>query len=129
MPNYNTALKVQLNPGESFLLFNAETPTPSQQSTAIAFGPSVGQNPPTYSVELIFSGAPGAFNFQIQEANTEAAANYITPSNTAYTISSASGSGTVYRSDIIQSAAPFVCGLLSSRTNSVSVTAKLTRLS
>src|SRR5713226_4700007 len=42
--------------------------------------------PPMVAVEIAFSGDPGTFNLQIQEADTDADAFYITPATAVYTV-------------------------------------------
>jgi hypothetical protein len=106
-----------------------ETPTPPQASIACCMGPVAGINgpQPAISVEIRFSGAPGAFNVQVQEADTDADAFYITPSNLAYTMTVVTAQN-IARADLTTGAGKFIRILLSSRTNAVSMTAKVTRV-
>ena len=106
-----------------------ESPAPPQASIAAQMSPVAGMNgpQPAYSIEIQFSGAPGAFNIQVQEADTDADAKYITPSNAAYTVTVVTANN-VARADLTTGAGKFVRVLLSARTNAVSLIAKLTRV-
>lgn len=104
-----------------------EQPAPPQASIAVTLQPSETNASPMVTVEGRFSGAPGAFNVQIQEADTDADAFYITPANAAYTVT-AVNSQNVFRVDLSPTGGKFMRVLLSSRTNAVTFTCKLTRL-
>lgn len=95
-----TATPTAMDVGDSILLFNAETITLPEAS--VAFTPSLSRpNPaPAFTFEVLFNGAPGAFTLVIQEADTDADAFYITPSNSAYTLTTVSANQVV-RSDLI----------------------------
>jgi hypothetical protein len=104
-----------------------ESPAAPQASVAVMLPASEQGAPPMVSLEIRFSGAPGAFNIQIQEADTDADAFYVTPSNGAYTITAVSANN-IARVDLSPTGGKFLRVLLSSRTNAVSLTAKFTRL-
>lgn len=104
-----------------------EQPAAPQASIAVQLQAQDGGPPPMISVEGRFSGAPGAFNVQIQEADTDADAFYITPANASYTITAVSSQNT-FRVDLSPTGGKFVRVLLSSRTNAVNFTCKITRL-
>lgn len=134
MPNYSQASgsstlppspPFALYPGDSILLFNAEQPGAPQASIEVAIPPVDGRPTATISAEILFSGAPGAFGVQIQEADTDGDIFFITPGGAAFTISAVSANQ-VARSDLT-TAARFLRGLLASRTNGVNLTLKLTR--
>lgn len=135
-----------IGPGDSIYLFGlqsaadksipisdanvvGETPTPPQASIAAGMPPTASFQPaqPAISVEIRFAGAPGAFNVQIQEADTDADAFYITPSNAAYTMTVVNAQN-IARADLTTGAGKFIRILLSSRTNPVAMTAKVTRV-
>lgn len=139
-------LPTQILPGDSAFLFGVkaaadkaiplsdmnvagETPTPPQASVAIGIGVGAGMNnaPPMVTFEFRFSGAPGAFNIQIQEADTDADGNYITPAAAAYTITAVNANN-VARVDLSPTGGKFMRVLLSTRTNAVSLIAKASRL-
>ena len=86
--------------GDSILLFNAETIALPESS--VAFTPSFVKAgaAPAFTFEVLFNGAPGAFTMVIQEADTDADAYYITPTNAAYTLNAVSAFQIV-RSDLI----------------------------
>jgi hypothetical protein len=104
-----------------------ETPAAPQASIAVQLQAQDGGPPPMVTVEGRFSGAPGAFNVQIQEADTDADAFYITPSNAAYTVT-AVGTQNTFRVDLSPTGGKFVRVLLSTRGNAVAFTCKITRL-
>ena len=83
MPNYGTlqagnTLPTALQPGDSMLLFNAESPTAPQSSIAFAVGYNPGgggSNPIVF--EAVWASSPTA-TLYIQGSNTDADAQYIT---------------------------------------------------
>ena len=125
---------VQANADKSIPISEAnvvgEQPAPPQASIAAGLPPAANFQPaqPAISIEIRFSGAPGAFNVQVQEADTDADAFYITPSNLAYTMTVVNGQN-IARADLTTGAGKFIRILLSSRTNAVAMTAKVTRVS
>ena len=108
--------------------FVGETPTPPQLSIPVGFQLNVGLAPKMVTVEGVFSGAPGAFNVQIQESDTwTQQGSFITPSAAAYTVTAVNSSN-FFRVDLQPTGGLFMAVLLSSRTNSVAFTCKLTQL-
>jgi hypothetical protein len=83
MPAYkqSTALLpiTALYPGASVDVFSAETVTSGERSQALALSnyPLGSGNP--ISLDLVFSGAPGAFSFNITFAAKDVAADYAVP--------------------------------------------------
>lgn len=159
MPNYPGALNaitpaasnlspVSPNPGDSVYLFGkllaAATQLPVNETNsdfeAVTVGtPSIAAcisnrkeagSAPAVSLELIANGNPGAANFQLQEASTDADACYLTPSAAAYTITSFTqkGSNWVAFVDDIPTGGKFMRVLPSANPNGVSWKAKLTLL-
>ncbi len=129
MPNYNTLAAIPIPaiyPGDQFLLFNAEQPTAPQasQQVCLANAPNA-TSLPGVAVEISFSAAPGAFNVQVQEADTDIDAAYITIPTTG-TITAVSATNFA-RVEFPTLKAKFLRILLSSRTNAVNLTAKVTR--
>lgn len=104
-----------------------ESPAPPQASIAVHLMPQDSGPPPMVTIEGRFSGAPGAFNVQIQEADTDADAFYITPSNAAYTVTAVTATN-IFRVDLSPTGGKFLRVLLSARANAVSFTCKATRL-
>jgi len=105
-----------------------ETPAVPQASISVNIGDYADIGPaPGVSIEGQFSGAPGAFSLQIQEADTDADVFFITPTNATYTITTVSANN-VFRADLIPTGGRFLRALLASRTNAVSLILKVTRL-
>jgi hypothetical protein len=127
MPNYITSGNITaIYPGDQFLLFNAEQPAPGQasQQVCLANAPNATSLPGA-AVEIFFSAAPGAFNVQVQEADTDTDAAYITIPTTG-TITTVSGTNFA-RVEFPTLKAKFLRVLLSTRTNAVNLTVKVTR--
>lgn len=119
-----TATQLPVNPTN----VAGETPAPPQASISVNIGDYQEQGPaPGVCVEGQFSGAPGAFSLQIQEADTDADVFYITPATATYTIAAVSSNNT-FRADLIPTGGRFLRALLASRTNAVSLILKVTRL-
>jgi hypothetical protein len=68
-----------LYPGSSVDVFSAEAVTTGERSQAVAFSnyPQGGATP--QSIDIVFSGAPGAFTFNITFAAKDVAADYAMP--------------------------------------------------
>src|SRR5438046_2515791 len=87
MPNYPNASGTNTVPssppsalylGDSGSAFSAEKPASGQASVQFAIG-QVGENAaPKVSVEVFFAAAPGAFEFDIQEAYQDNDVSYVT---------------------------------------------------
>ena len=119
------ATATQLPPNPSNVA--GETPAAPQASNAVNIEHIEGSSAPGVSFEGIFSGAPGAFEVDIQESDTDVDADYILPATTAYKIT-AVGSNNSFRVDLIPTGGRFMRALLVSRTNAVSLILKATRL-
>lgn len=105
-----------------------ETPAPPQLSIPVNFQVMSGFAPKMVTVEGQFSAPPGAFNLQIQESDTWIIqGSFITPSSSAYTVTAVNSSN-FFRVDLQPTGGQFMAILLSSRTNSVALTCKLTQL-
>jgi hypothetical protein len=83
MPLYNSQVISNsplhcIYPGDSFTLFNAETPQTGQASIAVGIAPKEGRDLPGLAFEFIWPADPGAFNFRIQGADTETNGAYFT---------------------------------------------------
>jgi len=102
-----------------------ETPVAGQASIAVNLDAREGGPAPGVFIEGQFSGAPGAFEVDIQESDTDIDADYILPTNATYKITAVVGN--VFRADIIPTGGRFMRAVLVSRTNAVSLILKITR--
>jgi hypothetical protein len=124
MPAYGTPGAATVHPGEFITLINAETPATGYRS--IYFNPAVmwDRRDTGVSIEFIFSGNPGVLNFQIQGANTEADAAYLTEGSGTLTAANGPQSDGTYRARVELS--PWVaqhCRILVSAATANPVTA------
>jgi hypothetical protein len=127
MPNYNTLAAIPIPavyPGDQFLLFNAEQPAAPQasQQVCLANAPNASSSQ-SVAIELFFSAAPGAFSIQPQVADTDTDAAYIAEGAAITTVNA----GNFARVELTAIKAKFLRVLLSSRTNAVNLTVKVTR--
>jgi hypothetical protein len=106
----------------------SETLVAGTASIAVDLQAQMGDPPPMVCVELHFDGAPGAFEVDIQEADTDADAFYILPSATAYTVNVVVAATQNARVDLSPTGGKFMRLLLKTLTNAVKVRAKITRL-
>jgi hypothetical protein len=124
------ALPVALYPGDSVLLWNAEHVQPSVAEASIAFTLPQATGVGTLAAvvfELLFGGAPGSFEMDIQEADTDADAFYIMPTPAAYKIT-AVNANQIARSDILTWGGRFGRVYFPTLTNDVLVTVRATRV-
>ena len=129
MPSYRNALPpTAIWPGDSAQVWNAEQPTPGNgggsASTQLALGTS--GTPGGFSVTGFFSGAPGAFEIDVQVSDVDADSQYQTCANG--NITSVDATNNTFHFDGSTVLATFVRLLLRSRTNAVNVTADIRRL-
>lgn len=132
-----------LYPGTSFFLFGtrttaqlplaldnvtAETPKAGQASVSMSLAQTLSSIVPNLGVELFLNANPSAANFQLQEADTDADAFYITPAPSTYTISAFTQVGAIWvaRADIGTVGSNFVRLLCNANPNAVGVIARLT---
>lgn len=115
------------NPGDAVKVFNAESLTTGESSQALALSPSrFGENTKYISVELVFSGAPGTFTIDVQEADTDADGNYAKVGTSITTVTSPSTVTAIL--DNIQISARFVrLHVTAAPSNSVTAIATITR--
>jgi len=125
MPAYGSATAVPaIYAGDSYTVWNAETPSTSTASQQVALIPNQDGGLYSISVEIQFSGDPGSFEVDIQDADTDTANAYqnllglyaITAVNSAF-----------WARLEVQLKSKFVRLYLASRTNSVTLTAKVSR--
>jgi len=119
-----------LYPGDTFTLFNAELPTSGQASLSVNLANLFSRNVRGLALELIFATAPGAFNFQIQGADTDEAAAFFTEGTGTVTVGTVQSDGTTRaRVELSPWAAKFMRLLCQAQTaNGVAVTARVTVL-
>jgi hypothetical protein len=129
MPVYNaTTPAPTANMGQPITVWNQETPTPgngttaaSQQLTLVSTNGKAGT---PFSVDAKFSGAPGAFEVDVQVSAIDADTNYQTAINANITTVDATNNTFHYDGTLVN--ARFVRLLMRSRTNSVTITATIT---
>ncbi len=86
--------------------------------------------PMSFSVQVQFDSAPGTFEIDVQEADTEADAFYITMSGAAYTISAVNATKNIARADFsAPGGAKFMRVFVKTLTNDADLIVKFTRLS
>jgi|SRR5579872_2290677 len=131
MPVYAAGTGVEIFPGDFVTVWNAETPTPTAtsgtaaaMSQPVALGDSAGRAN-GISVDLKFSGAPGAFEVDVMSASTDAVGNYSTVPGGVLNAVDATTFTLHFESPTVND--NFVALYMRSRTNSVSVTATIKR--
>jgi hypothetical protein len=126
MPAYANVDYVRaLMSGVPLVVWNAETPNVDQQVSAsqqVALPPS--RLAPNLSIDGKFSGAPGAFEVDVQVAEVDSDTNYQTIANG--NITTVDTTNFTFHMDAVTSAR-FARLLMRSRTNPVSITATFTR--
>jgi hypothetical protein len=75
MPAYGTAA-IPLSPGDQGTAFSAESLVTGTASVTFYLGEPKTNGPKTVSVEILFSGAPGTFQLDVQSADTDTATAY-----------------------------------------------------
>jgi hypothetical protein len=126
MPNYinpPTQTPIAISVGEQVVAFNAEQPAVPQASIEFALPPNPRTLGAALSVEVSFSGAPGVFEVDLQEADTDADANFVSNATTITAVNA----GNVGRQDYANITGQFVRILLKTRTNAVNALIKITR--
>jgi hypothetical protein len=122
--NTNPPLPVALYPGDTTLVFNAEQPVAPQSSVAVALSQSPHEGVvPSVSVEGFFSGAPGVFEIDLQSADVDADAFYVSYAN----VINAVGGNNTFRGEFPNVKAKFVRARLVARANAVNLTLRITR--
>ena len=123
MPVYGSQNPIALSSGTVVNVWNAETPTPGNGTTAasqqVALTPGRG-----FAADLKFSGAPGTFEVDVQAAAGDADTNYQTVANGNITTVDSTNNTAHFDGSLV--VARFVRLLMRSRGNAVSVTATIT---
>lgn len=124
----NTVAVTHLYAGSTQVVWNAETPTPGNGTTAasqqVFLTSGFGLNTP-FSVDGHFSGAPGAFEVDVQVASNDSDTDYQTCSGC--NITTVDSTNNTFHLDAGQAVARYVRLLMRSRANSVSITARINR--
>lgn len=130
MPAYSNALPpTAIWPGDFAQVWSAEQPVPgtggAAASARVALGVKEG-GPGGFSVTGFFSGAPGAFEVDVQVSDVDVDAQYQTCLNGNISVVDATNQTFHYDGSTVL--ATFVRLLMRSRTNAVNVTADVRRL-
>ena len=130
-PVYNANPPTAVNPGDVFTLWSAETPTPGNGTTAASQQvglslPSAQGKSPGFAIDGKFSGAPGAFEIDVQVAATDADTNYQTCVAATCQVTTVDATNNTFHVDGTLIKARYVRLLMRSRTNSVTITATIT---
>lgn len=124
---YNTNPPPLLSISQSIVVWSAETPTPGNGTTAasqqVAVQAISGSGLTPFYVDGKFSGAPGAFEVDVQVSSTDSDANYQTCSNC--NITTVDATNNTFHLDAALVRTRFVRLLMRSRTNAVSITASV----
>lgn len=125
MPVYSTVNAVTaLSNGAGIEVWNAETPTPGNGTTAASQQLSIPDTPngglAGISIDGKFSGAPGVFEVDVQVAAIDSDTSYQTVANGNMTTVDATNN--TFHMDL-QTASSFIRLLMRSRTNSVTISA------
>ena|ERR1700690_29830 len=107
-----------------------ETVVAGESSIAVVLQPGAeGNPPPSVMLEGIFSGAPGTFEIDIQEADTDADAFYILPTgSSAYKITAVIAATNAFRVDLSPTGGKFLRANVVSLGNAVKLQLKATRM-
>src|SRR5437660_1303789 len=126
MSVYGTQIPIPSTaPGQTITVWNAETPAPGNGTTAASQQVGLSTNPRSgaspFGVDGKFSGAPGAFEIDVQVAATDSDTQYQTISNG--NVTTVDSTNNTFHLVAPQENARFARLLMRSRANSVSITA------
>lgn len=126
MPAYGTSNPVAIYPGDSAVVFANENPAAGIQSIAVAVGMKDDNAVGSLSVEVQFAAAPGAFEIDVMDADTDVAGAYIAIPNA---ILNAVNANNFCRFELAPFKAKFVALLIKTpNANAVNIkSAKITR--
>ena len=127
MPAYSsTGNRIVLYPGDAQTVWSAEKPATGTSSQQVALSPNPATNSSAISVQLTFSGDPGTFEVDVQEADApdvDGSYNLISTSAKITSVNSAF----VGRLDLTGIRADFIrLNMENDPSNNVSVTATIT---
>jgi len=115
-----------IKPGDSVTVWSAETPLTGTKSQAVALDPGRFEGEQRISVEVVYSADPGAGAVDLQTADTDAEANYVT--EVGATIPYANLNASFVGRQEFAVKARFARLLMTLQaTNAVTVTAKISR--
>lgn len=118
-----------LQPGDVFIVWSADTPTAGGGTTAasqqVVLQPGRGDGVTPFSVDAKFSGAPGAFEVDVQVASVDTDTNYQTCSNC--NITTVDSTNNTFTLQVPGNMSQYVRLLMRSRANSVSIVARIKR--
>jgi hypothetical protein len=133
-----------LRRGESIYLFGVPTTTPpamtesnvtfeevavGEASIAVCIATGEPANsPPMICVEGHFDSAPGAFELDIQEADTDADSFYILPANGAYRVTAVVAATNDFRVDLSPTGGKFMRVFMAALANDADFWCKISRL-
>lgn len=127
-PVYNASPAQTLNSGDVVTVWSAETPTAGNGTAAasqqVALLTKNGRAGSPFSVDGQFSAAPGSFEVDVQVSATDSDTSYQTCSNC--NITTVDSTNQTFHLDAVLVNAKFARLLMRTRTNSVSITAKIT---
>jgi hypothetical protein len=112
-----------LDENRPIALFNAETVTAGTASQQVCLPRNEGNHPKLVSLAIDFASDPGTFQLDVQTADEDAAANYVTTES----ITSGLNSSYNTRIELSDAIASWLRVVLVSSTNSVALTVKATR--
>lgn len=124
---YGTFNPIPTGPGVVINVWNGETPTPGNGTTAASQQVELNCTPASgcpFSADGKFSGAPGAFEVDVQVAATDTDTNYQTCASC--NITTVDATNNTFHLDGTLVTAKYARLLMRSRTNSVSITATFT---
>lgn len=128
MPNYGAAGTVVngIYPGDQVTVWSAEAPVTGAASVAVNVAGVYENVVPSISVEIFFSATPGAFEVDVQDADTDTAVAYQSITNAALTTVNAVGFYARY--ELAPFKGRFVRLLMKTQpANAVNITARITR--
>lgn len=129
MTKYTDGSPIGCKPDEIALVWNAEQPAAGNggvsASQAVALQRVSGEVGTPFSVTGFFSGAPGAFEIDVQGSDHDVDTEYQTLQN--LNITTVDGTNNTFEADAILVNKRFVRLLMRSRANAVNVTARIKR--
>jgi hypothetical protein len=128
MPVYNTLPPIRTKAATTYTVWNAESPTPGNGTTAASQQVQLCKNSTSitpFSVDGKFSGAPGAFEVDVQVAAFDVDAQYQTISGG--NVTTVDAINFTFHVDATLTNSTFARLLMRTRTNAVSITASISQ--